>query len=61
MMVEKLGMKPLVTNQTHCTQLPDRECKEDDCCLRVCNIPKETYDKMHEMMDKRNWSISCEK
>lgn len=50
----------IMTDKTYCTLLPDRECKKEDCCMELVTADKLKI-KITEIVDKNNWSISCEK
>lgn len=44
-----------------CTRFTDRECREEDCCVREIKIHDAFYHKEKNLVVVNYWSISCER
>jgi hypothetical protein len=53
--------KLMMNKPTGCTQMTDRECREEDCCMKDIKIKDAFYDKKENVVVVNYWSISCEK
>jgi len=51
----------MMNKPTGCTQMTDRECREEDCCMKDIKIKDAFYDKKENVVVVNYWSISCEK